>query len=136
MENLPQNNGPARSALIGYFIFKILPLLICGVSIYLGYRLFILGVSGQASLSINSKTISGQLLNAAPGLFFAVGGLVGISITVAKGLNVSFSDRGNPLNVALESRSPRSASSGASISLANVGGPVRQVELQAPNKDL
>jgi hypothetical protein len=56
-----------------YYVFKILPILMAGISIYLGYRLFILGVTGQASLSVESKTIQGQLINAAPGLFFRRG---------------------------------------------------------------
>jgi hypothetical protein len=65
-------------------------MLIGGMSIYLGYRLFILGVSGQASLSINSKSISGQLLNAAPGLFFALAGIAANIVAVWKGVNISF----------------------------------------------
>ena len=66
------------------------------MAIYLGYKLFILGVSGQASLSVNSKSISGQLLNAAPGLFFAVGGIVAIVITVWKGVDLSFTEENPP----------------------------------------
>jgi len=83
-------------ALVLYYLFKVLPMLIGGMCIYLGYRLFILGVSGQASLSINSKSISGQLLNAAPGLFFAVGGIVTNVAAVWKGVQVSFQKRGLP----------------------------------------
>jgi hypothetical protein len=52
-----------------YFAFKILPSIAAMLSIYLGYRLFILGVTGQASLSVDSHSVKGQLLNAAPGLF-------------------------------------------------------------------
>ena len=68
-----------------YFAFKLLPMLLGGFSIWLGYRLFILGVTGQASLSIASKTLSGQLINAAPGLFFAVGGVAIVIVAVWKG---------------------------------------------------
>jgi hypothetical protein len=77
-----------------YYLFKIIPLLIAAMSIYLGYRLFILGVSGQASLSVNSKSVSGQLLNAAPGLFFAIGGIVAVIVTVWKGVSITFSEDG------------------------------------------
>jgi hypothetical protein len=79
-----------------YYTFKIIPLLLAGGAIYLGYRLFILGVTGQASLSVNSKGISGQLLNAAPGLFFAVGGVITIIITVWKGVRISFQPSPEP----------------------------------------
>src|SRR5580692_9156002 len=96
MENVPapaagQNSLP----LVLYYIFKVIPMLIGGMSIWLGYRLFILGVTGQASLSVNSTTVSGQLLNAAPGLFFAVGGVVANIVAVWKGVKIHFTnDRG------------------------------------------
>ena len=71
-----------RYVLTLYFLFKILLVLVSAMAIYLGYRLFILGVTGSASLSVNSKDISGQLLNAAPGIFFAVGGIVSLIFIV------------------------------------------------------
>lgn len=73
-----------------YFLFKTIPAIGGILSIYLGYRLFILGVTGQASLSIESKSVGGQLLNAAPGLFFAIGGVVILVSVVRKGVKVSF----------------------------------------------
>jgi hypothetical protein len=45
----------------------------------------VIGVTGHASLSLESGTVSGQLLNAAPGLFFAVGGIVTIIVAIWKG---------------------------------------------------
>ena len=66
------------------------------MSIYLGYRLFILGVTGQASLSIGTKTVSGQLLNASPGLFFAIGGIIALIISIIKGTEVSFNESSIP----------------------------------------
>ena len=92
MQNLSQRNS---LPLILYYIFKVIPMLIGGMSIYLGYRLFILGVTGQASLSVDSQTVSGQLLNAAPGLFFAVGGIVANIVAVWKGVQISFEDGGD-----------------------------------------
>jgi len=77
-----------------YFFFKVLPALIGGGSIYLGYRLFILGVTGQASLRVQSATVSSQLLNAAPGLFFAIGGIVIVLVAIWKGVMVR--SGGNP----------------------------------------
>lgn len=58
-----------------WYIFKTLGVVVGGIAIYLGYRLFILGVTGKASLKVQASSVGGQLLNAAPGLFFAVGGL-------------------------------------------------------------
>lgn len=74
-----------------YFIFKTVPVLVSGMAIYLGYRLFILGVTGEASLSVKMETVSGQLLNGAPGLFFAVGGIVALVIIVSKGVEIDLS---------------------------------------------
>jgi hypothetical protein len=71
-----------------YFFFKVLPVLVGAGSIYLGYRLFILGVTGQASLSVQSATVSGQLLNAAPGLFFAIGGIAIVLLAIWKGVDI------------------------------------------------
>jgi hypothetical protein len=96
MEKMPSQKINQNMAIGLYYIFKIIPMLIAGVAIYLGYRLFILGVTGQASLSVKSKDISGQLLNAAPGLFFAVGGIVAIIITVWKGVRISFEPQAEP----------------------------------------
>jgi hypothetical protein len=54
MENVPlsmlqnaslKNNVP----IVLYYVFKVIPMLIGSMSIYLGYRLCILGVTGQAS---------------------------------------------------------------------------------------
>ncbi len=42
------------------------------------------------AISIASDTVSGQLLNAAPGAFFAVGGLVALIFSIVKGVNVNF----------------------------------------------
>lgn len=97
MENVPLKyiTGVGRAAdntllFILYYAFKIIPMLVGAMSIYLGYRLFILGVTGQASLSLNAHSVSGQLINAAPGLFFAVGGTVANVAAVWKGVQISF----------------------------------------------
>ena len=66
-------------------LFKSLPYFIGLFGIYLGYRLFILGVSGNASLSIDTKTIKGQLINASPGLLFALFGTAIIVTAIWKG---------------------------------------------------
>ena len=90
MKGLPTNAANSPFALALYYSFKVIPMLIGGMSVYLGYRLFILGVTGQASLSISNKNVSGQLLNAAPGLFFALAGIAANIAAVWKGVNISF----------------------------------------------
>lgn len=77
-------------AYVLYFSFKTAPVLVSGFTIYLGYKLFVLGVSGEASLSVEHEKVSGQLINAAPGLFFAVGGILALIIIVWKGANISY----------------------------------------------
>jgi len=64
-------------------------MLISGMSIYLGYKLYILGVTGEASLIIDAKDLKAQLINAAPGLFFAIGGLVSLVFSIYKGAKVT-----------------------------------------------
>ena len=75
-----------------YFVFKILPVFVSGISIYLGYRLFLLGITGQASIVVHAKDVGGQLVNAAPGLFFAVGGMAALIIIVWKGVEIRLAD--------------------------------------------
>src|SRR5438045_1176764 len=87
--SVESNHVKPNLLFILHYLFKALALSIGGVAIYLGYRLFILGVTGQASISIESKTISGQLLNGAPGLFFAVGGIVIVVFAICRGVSTS-----------------------------------------------
>ncbi len=51
---------------------------------WLGYRLFEKGVSGKASLSAEREKIKFQLLNASPGIFFALFGSVLVLISVSQ----------------------------------------------------
>ena len=69
-----------------HYGFKCISPIVGGLAIYLGYRLFILGVTGQAKLTVDVHTIKGQLVNAAPGLFFAVGGIVIVIVAAWKGI--------------------------------------------------
>lgn len=78
-----------------YYGFKLFGMLASLLPIYLGYRLFILGVTGQASLIVGSKSMSGQLLNAAPGLFFAVGGMIALMIAIWKGVAIQVGSGGD-----------------------------------------
>lgn len=88
MDNVPATNSNLAIAL--YFLFKTIPYAVSGFSIYLGYKLFILGVTGAASIVIEAHSIGGQLLNAAPGLFFAVGGIAALIAAIVKGISVKW----------------------------------------------
>ena len=89
MQRIIVPQGPnQRLTLVLYFTFKILGVLVSGFSIWLGYRLFVLGVTGEASLKVNAQDVSGQLLNAAPGIFFALGGIVALIVIVWKGVEL------------------------------------------------
>jgi hypothetical protein len=83
------SRGPnQRLALILYFLFKYGLVAVSGLTIWLGYRVFVLGVSGEASLIVNAKDISGQLINGALGLFFALGGITALIVIVWKGVEL------------------------------------------------
>ena len=51
--------GEGQNGLLiaGYFIHKIIPSLVGALSIYLGYDLFVKGVTGQASLVMEAKSL-------------------------------------------------------------------------------
>ena len=87
-------NANGNLVIVLYFLMKMLPMVVSGIAIYLGYKLFILGVTGEASISVDTVTVSGQLINAAPGLFFAVGGITGLIVSVIKGVEIDFGGDG------------------------------------------
>jgi hypothetical protein len=107
MKGMPLGQSNSNFALSLYYTFKIAPMIIGAIAIYLGYRLFILGVTGQASLSVDSHSIKGQLLNAAPGLFFAIGGIVANIVAVWKGVQIEFEKTGNVVPKAAGGGKPR-----------------------------
>ncbi len=84
--------NPNRAITFAY-VFKTVSVLAGLLAIYLGYDLFIRGVTGQASLSINAKDIKGQLLNASPGLFFALGGIVIIVTAIRRAVDTRSKSR-------------------------------------------
>jgi len=49
---------------------------VSGLSIYLGYKLFLAGATGQFQFSISGGKASATLLSVAPGLGFAVFGMI------------------------------------------------------------
>jgi len=64
------------------FAEKLVALIGGIICIYLGYLLFVKGVSGDASLKVEYDKSKIQLLNAAPGIFFALFGMVILSMGV------------------------------------------------------
>ncbi len=71
-----------------HYSFKIMTVAASALSIYLGYYLYIQGVTGEASLIVGAKDFEGQLINAAPGLFFAIGGLGTLGYSIHKSAKV------------------------------------------------
>ena len=68
-------------------LYKMVSLLIGGAFSYMGYRLFISGIWGNAgSLETHYENNRLVLKNAAPGTFFALFGAIIVSITLFKGL--------------------------------------------------
>ena len=65
----PQGTNNSRLALWLFFVLRLAPIAAAVFAIFLGYHLFILGVTGEASLIIGAEDVGGQLINAAPGLF-------------------------------------------------------------------
>lgn len=98
MKRPPRNGVSGNLVVTLYFITKAIPMAISAGAIYLGYKLFVLGVTGEASIAVHANTVKGQLLNAAPGLFFAVGGIVSLIISVWKGSSFTFS-RQDPFEI-------------------------------------
>jgi hypothetical protein len=91
MRNVPSQSVNGNLLVVLYFLSKLVPMAIAAAAIYLGYELFVLGVTGQASIVVSAKSIRGQLLNAAPGLFFALGGIAALIVSVWKGSSFTFS---------------------------------------------
>lgn len=59
---------------------KIIGMIIGFLCCWLGYKLFLAGVGGEAKLSVQKDKIKFQLLNAAPGIFFLIAGAIVIGI--------------------------------------------------------
>ncbi len=62
----------------------VIAMFLGGFLSWLGYRLFEIGVSGKASLSAEHGKIKFQLLNASPGIFFALFGCVIILLSISQ----------------------------------------------------
>ena len=83
---MKKTNADFRTAVyVQYFLFKMLVVGGGILALYLGYELYLAGVGGKASLVVDAKGVGGQLVNAAPGLFFAVGGVVILVTATIKG---------------------------------------------------
>jgi len=83
------NQTHSNLVLVLHYLFKITCVAAGFGTVYLGYHLFILGVTGKASLSLQTDEVRFQLLNAAPGLFFAIGGVCIVVCAIRKGAQIS-----------------------------------------------
>lgn len=71
------NEADVMYFLLGTRIFERIAVTVAGLLfIWLGYNLFVKGVSGEASLKASKGDGEVQLLNAAPGIFFAFFGML------------------------------------------------------------
>ncbi|MDW3192083.1 MAG: hypothetical protein R8G66_06955 [Cytophagales bacterium] len=79
----------------GVVIYKVMSLLVGLASCYMGYRLFMNGVWGEAG-DLNAQFGDNKLVlkKAAPGTFFAVLGTVVICFTLWKGLDIDQKENG------------------------------------------
>ena len=73
-----------RRSLIDHGVLRLIAILIGGGTIFLGYDLFIKGVSGEASIMVKTEAFSGQLVNAMPGIFYTISGMIIILISLFK----------------------------------------------------
>ena len=83
------NKTNPNLALVLHYAFKIAGIAAGFGIVYLGYRLFILGVTGHASLNVQTDHVGFQLLNASPGVFLAIGGIWVVVCAIRKGAQVS-----------------------------------------------
>jgi hypothetical protein len=81
-------NKHARLIICLYFSTKVLLILGGILLIYLGFRLFILGVTGEASLVLEANRVGAQLINATPGTIFAAFGAAILWRSVSKGVDI------------------------------------------------
>lgn len=93
--------NPAVALLMVRVIERSIILLAGLLLIYLGYRLFIAGVSGKASLKAKNGDRNFEFLNAAPGLFFCLFGFVLLSTMSFKTITVSLPTVEGAINVLL-----------------------------------
>jgi len=94
-----------------YNIIRILVVLISGISIYFGYRLFSIVTERQGKLKIEDKDTALELSDVGPGVFFSFFGsavLIGVLITQPYSENTITDLNGN---VTTFLRSPASANS-------------------------
>lgn len=72
-------------------VYKLSSIVVGGVSIYLGYKLFINGIWGDSgNLSAQFQDNKILLKNAAPGTFFSVLGAIIICFSIFKGVGANF----------------------------------------------
>jgi hypothetical protein len=71
-------------ALFLNFLLQVFPFAVSALLIYLGYDLYLRGVTGQGSLAPDATTLPDRLINAAPGLLLGAGGFVTLVVTIIK----------------------------------------------------
>jgi hypothetical protein len=69
---------------------------ICGMSIYLGYRLFYLGIVEYQKAKVDAYGWKVALDKVGPGIFFALFGMIGLAVSSTHGFR--FSDNGSQVS--------------------------------------
>jgi hypothetical protein len=84
---------------LAVFLYKIVSLLVGLAFAYMGYRLFMSSVWGQAG-ELDAQFGKNKILlkKAAPGTFFALFGAVVVALTIWKGLTFETTTQSNPLS--------------------------------------
>jgi hypothetical protein len=70
------------------FFERALIVAVAGMCIFLGYKLFLKGISGEASLIVETGKFKFQLVNAAPGIFLALFGAAIVTYSLYSGLKI------------------------------------------------
>jgi hypothetical protein len=71
---------PSETLAISRAIERLLITLFCGMSVYLGYRLFRLGIVEHQKGSVDSFGWKVKLDSVGPGIFFALFGVIGLTV--------------------------------------------------------
>lgn len=81
----------AKGFLLLFIVFKLAVIGVSAFIMYLGYKLFILGVTGSITIVVGSDVLSAKLINASPGVIVFIGGFIILCIIAKKGLPIDYS---------------------------------------------
>ena len=68
-----------------HYVFKVIPLMLAGGLICLGYRLLLLDFEGKIKLSLKAEGVKAEVINASPGVAVIILGAVIVICVIHKG---------------------------------------------------